>query len=77
MLEYAISRLQWLRGQLAAGWRLEAPVIERPIYRGAVAQTSAFEFVLRDERGCQAVAVVDCPEVRLFLKERGLERVSL
>ncbi|MDQ2997518.1 MAG: hypothetical protein M3R61_10730 [Chloroflexota bacterium] len=40
-------------------------------------QVSAFEFVLRHERGCQVVAVYDCPELRAFLRERGLECIAL
>jgi hypothetical protein len=55
-----------------AGWRLEAPVIERPAYATSTGQISAFEFVLRHERGCQVVAAHDCPELRAFLRERGL-----
>ncbi|HEX9371985.1 MAG TPA: hypothetical protein VF897_13305 [Roseiflexaceae bacterium] len=77
MREYATNRLQWLLGQLAAGWRLEAPVIERPIDRGSGGWTSAFEFILRHDRGCQVVAVHDCPEVRSFIDERGLESIAL
>ena len=45
-------------------------MIERPVYYHTTGQVSAFEFVLRHERGCQAVAVHDCPELRSFL--RGL-----
>jgi hypothetical protein len=62
---------------MAAGWRLEGPVIERPVYRSAEGQTSAYEFVLRNERGCQVVAVNDCPEVRAFLRERGIDSITL
>jgi hypothetical protein len=72
MSEQTTNRLQWLRGQIAAGWRLEAPVIERPIY-SKTGQISAFEFILRHERGCQVVAIHDCPELRTFMHERGLE----
>lgn len=77
MLEYATSRLQWLQSQIAAGWRIEAPVIERPVYRGTSERAGAIEFVLRHDRGCQVVAVLDCPEVRAFLQERGLDSITL
>jgi len=60
-----------------AGWRLEAPVIERPAYNTTTGLVSAFEFVLRHERGCQVVAVHDCPELRAFLRERGLECITI
>jgi hypothetical protein len=77
MFEYATNRLQWLVGQLAAGWRLEAPVFERLVHRGMAGKTSAFEFVLRNELGFQVVAVNDCPEVRAFLEERGIACINL
>jgi hypothetical protein len=77
MMEYSIDRLWWLQSQLAAGWRLEAPVLERSIFVSAAGRTSAFEFVLRNERGCQVIAIPDCPEVRHFLRERQLESVIL
>jgi hypothetical protein len=77
MSEHTTNRLQWLLSQMAAGWRLEAPVIERPIYYKASGQVSAFEFILRHDRGCQVVAVHDCPELRSFLQERGLESIAL
>ena len=77
MLEQTTNRLDWLLGQMNAGWRLEAPVIERPAYNTTTGLVSAFEFVLRHERGCQVVAVHDCPELRAFLRERGLECIAI
>ena len=77
MPEQTTDRLDWLRGLLEAGWRLEAPVIERPVYYAASGQVSAFEFVLRHDRGCQVIAVHDCPELHAFLRERGLECIAL
>ena len=77
MIDYGIGRLRWLQAQLAAGWRLEGPVIERSVYLGAERRASAFEFLLRHERGCQTLAIGDCPEVRRFLRERRLECVSI
>ncbi len=77
MINYGANRLQWLRAQMADGWRLEGPVIERSVYSSASRRTSAFEFVLRHERGCQVLAINDCPEVRSFLSERRLECVCL
>jgi hypothetical protein len=77
MSEQTTNRLDWLLGQIKAGWRLEAPVIERPAYFSTAGQVSAFEFVLRHERGCQVVAVHDCPELRAFLRERGLECIAI
>jgi len=77
MPEYTTNRLQWLQSQIAAGWRLEAPVLERSVYIGADNRASAFEFVLRHERGCQVIAVPDCPEVRHFLQEQQLASVVL
>jgi hypothetical protein len=77
MLEYTTNRLQWLQSQIAAGWRLEAPVLERSMYISADGRTSTFEFVLRHERGYQVIAVPDCPEVRRFLQERQLASVML
>jgi hypothetical protein len=71
------NRLDWLFDQMKAGWRLEAPVIERPVYYSTTGQVSAFEFVLRSERGCQVIAVHDCPELRSFMQERGLECVTI
>jgi hypothetical protein len=56
---------------------LEAPVIERPVYRDTSGRASAFEFILRHERGCQVVAVPDCPELHSFLDEHGIEVVVL
>jgi hypothetical protein len=76
MSEQTTNRLDWLLGQINAGWQLEAPVIERPAY-STIGQVSAFEFVLRHERGCQVVAVYDCPELRSFLHERGLECITI
>jgi hypothetical protein len=77
MLEYTTNRLQWLQSQIAAGWRLEAPVLERSVYISANDRASAFEFVLRHERGYQVIAVPDCPEVLHFLQERQLTSVVL
>jgi hypothetical protein len=77
MSEQTTNRLHWLLSQIADGWRLEAPVIERPAYYNTAGQVSAFEFVLRHERGCQVIAVHDCPELRSFLQERGLECITL
>lgn len=77
MLEYATNRLQWLQSQIAAGWRLDAPVLERAVYVSANDRGSAFEFVLRHERGYQVIAIPDCPEVRRFLQERQLACVAL
>ena len=77
MSEQTTNRLDWLLGQINAGWQLEAPVIERPVNYNTAGQASAFEFVLRHERGCQVVAVYDCPELRAFLRERGLECIAL
>jgi hypothetical protein len=77
MSEQTTNRLDWLLGQMNAGWRLEAPVIERPVHCNTTGQASAFEFVLRHERGCQVVAVHDCPELRSFLRERGLECIAI
>jgi hypothetical protein len=76
MSEQTTNRLDWLLGQINAGWQLEAPVIERAAYN-TIGQVSAFEFVLRHERGCQVVAVYDCPELRSFLRERGLECITI
>jgi hypothetical protein len=77
MSEQTTHRLQWLLSQMAAGWRLEAPVIERPASYSANGQASAFEFILRHDRGCQVVSVHDCPELRSFLHERGLECTTI
>ena len=75
MLEYTTNRFQWLQSQIAAGWRLEGPVLERAVYING--RASAFEFILRHERDCQVIAVPDCPEVRDFLQERQLASVAL
>jgi hypothetical protein len=77
MYEQTTSRLQWLLSQMAAGWRLEAPVLERPVPYNADGQISSFEFVLRHERGCQVITVHDCPELRSFLQERGLKCIAI
>lgn len=77
MTEYSTNRLDWLRSQIAAGWQLEAPVLERAVYLSVDGRTSAFEFVLRCERGCQVVAVPDCAEVRSFLQERQIASIVL
>ena len=77
MSEQTTNRLDWLLGQMKAGWLLEAPVIERPVSYKTAGQVSAVEFVLRHERGCQVVASYDCPELRSFLRERGLECIAL
>ena len=77
MFEYTTDRLRWLQTQIAAGWRLDAPVLERAVYISANDRASAFEFVLRHDRGYQVVAVPDCPEVRHFLQERQLASVML
>ena len=77
MAEYTTSRLQALQSWIAAGWRLEAPVLERVAYVDSGGPTSAFEFVLRYEPGYQVIAIPDCPEVRRFLQERQLESVAL
>jgi hypothetical protein len=77
MVEGDTSRLQWLARQIDAGWRIEAPVLERQVYRGAEGRVGAFEFVLRSADGCQVVAVGDCPEVREFLADRGIASVGL
>lgn len=77
MVEYTTSRLQSLQSWIAAGWRLEAPVLERVVYIGSGGRTSAFEFVLRYEPGYQVIAIPDCPEVRRFIRERQLESIAL
>lgn len=77
MVSYGTNRLEWLCAQIANGWRLEGPVIERSVYLSASRRASAFEFVLRHERGCQVLAINDCPEVRGFLRERRLDCIFL
>ena len=77
MPERTTDRLEWLKGQIQAGWQLEAPVIERPVFYTASGLVSAFEFVLRHERGCQVIAIHDCPELLAFLRERGLECIAI
>jgi len=77
MLEYTTNRFQWLLNQIAAGWRLEGPVLERSVYISANGRASAFEFILRHECDCQVIAVPDCPEVRDFLRERQLVSIAL
>ena len=77
MIEYATNRLQSLHSWIAAGWRLEAPVLERAAYIGPSGRTSAFEFVLRQGPGYQVIAIPDCPEVRRFLQEQQLESIVL
>src|SRR5262245_733102 len=62
MPAHSTDRLRSLLGRMDEGWRLEAPVIERPAYQSPVGRVSAFEFVLRHEGGCQVIAVPDCPE---------------
>ncbi len=74
MVEYSVFRMQWLCSQLAEGWRLEGPAIERA---SANARTSTFEFMLRGERGCQLLAINDCPEVRRFMQERRIDCVLI
>lgn len=74
MVEYGMVRLQWLHSQLAAGWQLAGPAIERS---GGGARTSTFEFMLRGERGCQLLAISDCPEVRRFMQERRIGCVQI
>jgi hypothetical protein len=69
------DRLAWLERQIAGGWWLEAPVLERPAYHGTMGRTSAFEFILRHDGGCQVIAVPDCPELRSFLRERDIDVV--
>ena len=77
MIAFAVDRLDWLKRQIAQGWRVEAPVIERAASYGTHIQASAFEFVLSHERGCQVIAVPDCPELHSFLHEQALPVVSL
>jgi len=77
MAAFATERLNWLKQQLASGWRVEAPVIERAALYSARGQVSALEFILRHDQGCQVVAVPDGPEVRSFLSEHALSTVSL
>jgi hypothetical protein len=73
----ATDRFRSLLGRMDEGWQLEGPVIERPAYQSLSGPVSAFEFILRHERGCQVIAVPDCPELRRFLDERGLAVVAL
>jgi hypothetical protein len=77
MMAFATARLDWLKHQIAQGWRVEAPVIERFASYHADDRAPAFEFILRHEHGCQAVAVPDCPELRSFLLEHSLSTISL
>ncbi|GAB4206877.1 MAG: hypothetical protein OHK0022_34450 [Roseiflexaceae bacterium] len=77
MVFLATERLNWLKHQIASGWRVEAPVIERAALYSSGGQLSAFEFILRHDHGCQVVAVPDCPELRAFLSEQALSVVSL
>lgn len=77
MTTMSTDRLEWLRHQLLKGWRVEGPVIERAMFYSAPHPTSAFEFVLRHEDGCQVVAVPDCPALRSFIRERALLVVTL
>ncbi|HEU5014922.1 MAG TPA: hypothetical protein VFT66_20540 [Roseiflexaceae bacterium] len=77
MTTISTDRLEWLRHQLSRGWRVEGPVIERAMFYWVPHPTSAFEFVLRHEDGCQVVAVPDCPALRSFIRERALLVVTL
>lgn len=71
------DRLDWLRQQIAQGWRVEGPVIERATYPSIRAPAQAFEFVLRHDTGCQVVAVPDCTELQSFIREQALLVVTL
>ena len=77
MATFAAQRLDWLKQQLAHGWQIDTPVIQRPVRQGFRAQPSAYEFILRQEWGCQVVAVPECPEVQHFLSEHDLGVVTL
>ena len=70
------ERLEWLKWQLAQGWRVESPVIERTLYYSVPGQDSTLEFILRHENGYQVVAIPDCPELQTFIKEQALAVVS-
>ncbi|NOK59546.1 MAG: hypothetical protein GFH27_549285n70 [Chloroflexi bacterium AL-W] len=76
MVTMAIERLEWLKWQLAQGWRVESPVIERTLYYSLPGQESTFEFILRHEQGCQVVAIPDCPELHTFIKAHALAVAS-
>jgi hypothetical protein len=77
MPAHSTDRFRSLLGRMDEGWRLEAPVIERQAYQSPIGRVSAFEFILRHERSCQVIAVPDCPELRRFLDERGIDVVAL
>jgi hypothetical protein len=77
MTANATERLNWLKRQIAQGWTIDVPVIERVTSYGFVGQENALEFILRHEEGCQVVAVPDGPEVRVFLKENAFTTVEM
>lgn len=77
MVTFGAQRLDWLKRQIEQGWQIEQPVIQRAVLAGVTHQPAAYEFVLRQEYGCQVVAVPECPEVAHFLHEHALPVIIL
>jgi hypothetical protein len=77
MTANATERLDWLKRQIAQGWKIDVPVIERMVAYGFAGQENALEFILRHEKGCQVIAVPDGPEVRVFLQENAFTTVEM
>lgn len=75
MTASALDRLEWLKRQIALGWQVEAPVIERATERPSD-YSLAYEFILRHDRGYQVIAVPDCPELQRFIREHALGVVN-
>jgi hypothetical protein len=77
MVEYQPDRLDWLHQQLARGWCLKPPALERAATVHTEDLMSVFDFVLTHEQGYQVITVSDSHELREFLTKYDVGVVAV
>ena len=71
------GRLDALRTQLTAGWRIDAPIFARSAFISAAGQVRALEFMLCGDSGRHVMTLPDGPSIRAFLHHYGLNVIEL
>ncbi len=72
-----VTRLQQLQAYLAAGWQIEAPVLERSALHGRAGATRVLEVILRAGEHRNLLALPADPAVEQFIREQQIAVVDV
>lgn len=67
-----ITRLQQLQAYLAAGWQIEAPVLERRTFHGRAGATRVLEVILRAGDHRNLLTLHADPAVEQFIRDQQI-----